>query len=76
MKIAAILAVGALMATPSFALAQSTGSDAALHGMRAEGGRTSRATSAAVPRATNDSDRAIDAEMRRIDRMMTICTGC
>ena len=76
MKVAAILTIGALMLTPSVALAQSAGADATNHGTRSEGARASHTTDATTPRATNGSDRAIDAELRRIDRMMTICTGC
>ena len=76
MKVAAILTVGLVMLSPHMAFAQNAGSDAANHIMRSEGGRAAHAATPSAPRAANDSDRAIDAELRRIDRMMTICTGC
>lgn len=75
MKVAAILTVGALMLTPGLAFAQSA-DGATNHGVRSEATRVPHAAATSAPRATNDPDHAIDAEMRRIDRMMTICTGC
>lgn len=76
MKVAAILTIGASMLVPSLALAQSRGADATTHGPRADGARAVHATGASPARAASDQDRAIDAESRRIDRIMTICTGC
>lgn len=76
MKVAAILMIGALVLTPGLALAQSAGDGPGNRGARSDVVRNARAAVSSVSRTASDPDRAIDAEMRRIDRMMTICTGC
>ncbi len=75
MKIATILISGALLLAPSLAQAQGANGVLSDKSGRADAVKIPH-SSAVSARDENDTDRAIDAELKRINRMMTICTGC
>ena len=76
MKIATILLAGALLASPSLVQAQSASSLGSGKPARGDAVKVPRATVTTPARNAADTDRVIDDELKRIDRMMTICTGC
>jgi uncharacterized protein YdeI (BOF family) len=76
MKYVSVLLASALLASPALAQAQT--------GQGADSDKPARTDVVKVPRGSvatsthnvNDTDRLIDEEQKRIDRMMAICTGC
>ncbi|MDX7950140.1 hypothetical protein P7D22_02980 [Lichenihabitans sp. Uapishka_5] len=74
MKIATILMSGLLCLSSGASFAQSAETTAGEKPIHAVHAKAQRGPDAA--RDPVSSDRAIDAEIKRIDRMMTICNGC
>ena len=76
MKVATILLAGAVLTAPALAQAQTATSPGADKPARSDTVKVPHGSAATPARNAADTDRVIDDEMKRIDHMMAICTGC
>ena len=76
MKVATILLAGAVLTSPGRAQAQTATGSGVAKPAQTDTIRVPRGSVATSARTARDTDRVIDDELKRIDHMTAICTGC